>query len=277
MESQPPFLSEPPRIEALIALSAWGVPPEPQEDGRAGLIAEAWRTGTRNLTELAGVAGVSRRVVAADLRAEGIDPEARDAPSASQPEAASAESVRSLGRQAVRTFEPLVDQTAPGPLTTAGWQLSTAFSRIADLLGDAPEADRVEAVDDLTGMLRIALHHVHLYRASRFTPRELLAQAAAEAELEAEANAEGSGYSELFRASADEAVVSLGLPDGRSLSVRIGRDGDRPGTGWTTVRSDSPLLDPVLEGRDHLELDAALDTVAQVLTRHLDPDEAGAE
>ncbi|MBD0673977.1 hypothetical protein [Streptomyces sp. CBMA156] len=38
---------------------------------------------------------------------------------------------------------------------------------------------------------------------------------------------------------------------------------------WTVLRSDSPLLDPELDGAEHLAIQAALATLAETLGQHL--------
>ncbi|WP_433545122.1 hypothetical protein ACQPZG_07925 [Streptomyces sp. CA-294286] len=239
-----------PRLNALTALG------ESTEDNRAELIEAAWLTGTRNPAELASVAGVARDTVYADLAARGIDRQDRDAAPAPRPESVGAAAVDAVARQAADVFEPLSHSHDPGPLTTAGWQLALAYRSIAALLLDElADADREETAEELSDRLQIALHHSHVYRASRSTPRRLGAQTG-------RTDAEISVLQPLPSA----ATVSLTLHSGETLTVRLGREED---TGLTTLSTDSPLLDTTLEAHDHLELHTALDTVAQVLTRHM--------
>lgn len=68
----PDFDPEIARLNALIALRSWTRRREPGR--RAGLVAEAWRAGERDVRELARIADVSRQTVRDDLRSQGIDP-----------------------------------------------------------------------------------------------------------------------------------------------------------------------------------------------------------
>lgn len=239
------------RLNALAALS------RSTDDNRAELLATAWRTGTRNAAELASAAGTDRDAVHAGLTAAGIDRADPDAAPAPRPERVTAEVVQPVARQAEEAFGPLVHDTHdPGPLTTVTWQLAIAYRSIAALLLDElPDAEREETAEELSDRLQIALHHSHLYRASRSTPRRLAAQTArTDAEIS------------VLQPLPSGATVTLTLPSGGTLTVQLGSE---EGTGLTTLSSESPLLDTVLEAHDHLELHTALDTVAQVLTRHL--------
>ncbi|MFI5806406.1 hypothetical protein [Streptomyces sp. NPDC051561] len=239
------------RLNALAALS------KSTDDNRAELTEAAWRTGTRNAGELASVAGTDRDAVFADLTARGIDWRDPDAAPAPRPEKVAAQLVEPVARAAEEAFGPLVHDTHdPGPLTTAAWQLAIAYRSIAALLLDElPDAEREETAEELSDRLQIALHQSHIYRASRSTPRRLGAQTG-------RTDAEISVLQPLPSA----AKITLTLPSGESMTVELGSE---EGTGVTTVRSDNPLLDTALEAHDHLELHTALDTVAQVLTRHL--------
>jgi hypothetical protein len=239
------------RLNALAALS------QSTEDNRAELLGTAWQTGTRNATELASTAGTDRDTVYAALTARGIDWRDPDAAPAPRPERVTAERVQPVARQAEEAFGPLVHDTHdPGPLTTVTWQLAIAYRSIAALLLDElPDAEREETAEELSDRLQIALHNSHIYRASRSTPRRLAAQTArTDAEIS------------VLQPLPSGATVTLTLQSGETLTVQLGSE---EGTGLTTLSSDSPLLDTVLEAHDHLELHTALDTVAQVITRHL--------
>ncbi|MFJ2739843.1 hypothetical protein ACIO3O_09250 [Streptomyces sp. NPDC087440] len=239
------------RLNALAALS------ESTDANRAELIDRAWRTGTRNVVELASVSGADRDTVYADLTARGIDWRDPDALPAPRPERVGPEAVELVARQAEDAFGPLVHDTHdPGPLTTVSWQLAIAYRSIAALLLDElSDADREETAEELSDRLQIALHHSHVYRASRSTPRRLGAQTGrTDAEIA------------FLQPLPTGATVTLALQSGETLTVTLGSE---EGTGLTTLTSDNPLLDTTLEAHDHLELHTALDTVAQVLTRHL--------
>ncbi|MFI0976704.1 hypothetical protein ACH4SP_06710 [Streptomyces sp. NPDC021093] len=239
------------RLNALTALGG------STEANRAELIEAAWRSGTRNPAELASAAGIGRDAVYADLTARGIDRQDRDEAPAPRPDVVTADAVHAVARLAEETFGPLVHDTQdPGPLTTVTWQLAIAYRAIAALLLDElPDADREETAEELSDRLQIALHHSHLYRASRSTQRRLGAQTR-------RTDAEIAFLQPLPTA----ATVTLTLRSGDTLTATLGSE---EATGFTTLSSDSPLLDTTLEAHDHLELHTALDTVAQVLTRHL--------
>jgi len=69
------------------------------------------------------------------------------------------------------------------------------------------------------------------------------------------------------------APLQLSLPIGRSITVTLGEEDFRsPKEGWTTVHSDSELLDATISGADHVAIKDALDTIAEVLTAHLRED-----
>ncbi|WP_336048928.1 hypothetical protein [Streptomyces sp. CA2R101] len=72
---------------------------------------------------------------------------------------------------------------------------------------------------------------------------------------------------------AGETVLQLSLPVGRTITATLGEEDYRsPKRGWTTLRSDSELLDATVRGADHLAIKAALDTIAELLTAHLRED-----
>jgi AcrR family transcriptional regulator len=62
------------RPDLRAALRGWAVRRDRLPQERADLVAEAWRSGLRNVAELARDADVSRDTVYADLRSRGIDP-----------------------------------------------------------------------------------------------------------------------------------------------------------------------------------------------------------
>ncbi|MFJ6694788.1 hypothetical protein ACIQM4_01755 [Streptomyces sp. NPDC091272] len=239
------------RLDALHALH------ESTDENRAERIEAAWRTGTRNATELASLAGISRAAVHEVLRERGIDRNDSDAAPAPRPDTLTAEAAEKVARPAGEIIAPFVDDTAdPGPLTTVAWQLAGAYRSIAALLiEDLPDADRLETAEELSDFLQIALHHSHLHRASRSTPRELTAQLRrSDSEIT------------FLRPMPTAATVTLALPSGESADVRLEvHEEDRR----ITLSSESPGLDAELEAHELLELHVALDMVAQVLTRHL--------
>jgi hypothetical protein len=64
-------------------------------------------------------------------------------------------------------------------------------------------------------------------------------------------------------AVADGAAVEVTTPTGGTITVRVGTDD----TGWTTL--DGPLTAGEVGPLDHLEVRAALEVLAGVVTRHL--------
>ncbi|WP_438297248.1 hypothetical protein [Streptomyces sp. HUAS TT7] len=69
------------------------------------------------------------------------------------------------------------------------------------------------------------------------------------------------------------ATLQLSLPIGRTITVTLGGEDFRsPNEGWTTVTSDSELLGATVSGTDHVAIQDALDTIAELLTAHLRED-----
>lgn len=68
-------------------------------------------------------------------------------------------------------------------------------------------------------------------------------------------------------AVADGASVTLTLSTGEVITLQVGRDE----TGWTLLTSDSPLVvkGAGADSLDHLEAQAALQSLARIATRHL--------
>ncbi|CAM5557044.1 hypothetical protein SSPIM334S_04240 [Streptomyces spiroverticillatus] len=242
-----------PRLDALHALA------HGSGDDRADLIEAAWRTGTRSAGELADASGgaVSRDEVYAVLKERGIDWNDCDAVPAPRPDLLTADAAEQAARAAHDAVWPAIDDVAdPGPLSTVAWQMARAYRSLAALLiDDLPGADRLETAEELSDFLQVALHYSHLHRASRNTARELAAQIQrSDSEIT------------FLRPMPTAATISLALPDGTAVDVRVEvGEGDKR----ITLSSASPQLDPALQPHELLELHAALDMVAQVLTRHL--------
>ncbi|MFF4531521.1 hypothetical protein ACFY1P_19910 [Streptomyces sp. NPDC001407] len=94
------------RTRALLKLGNWPIRRDNLPADRAALVAAAWRTGNRNIAELAHVADVTRDVIYADLRSHGIeptDPEAKKEPPVS-PAALTSQSARSLLLRKMKTL-----------------------------------------------------------------------------------------------------------------------------------------------------------------------------
>ena len=252
------------RKAALDAVSAWPRQRDRLPGHRADLLAAAWWAGNRNVTELARASDTARDTVYSDLRSRGIDPMARHLPADGRPRYVPLQydTVDQLASLMSTVLLPSVLCSDPGPLASAAWQIEKAMTRIADLLDPEKSPSKypaAENAEDLAETLRSALRYAHAYWASIQTGPELAARATNSAIARA-----GD------EAIADRATVTLGLPNGDSITVALGQvPYADPGAGYTTVATDSPLLATGIDGRDHLEIRAALDMIGEVLTRHL--------
>jgi hypothetical protein len=248
---------------SLAALKGWPARRDRLPEQRADLLAAAWWSGWRNVAELARTADVSRDTVYDDLRARGIEPTDRTAvPEPPRPryEPLCAEAVHELSELAAQVLLPAQLAEQPDPLARAAWQMSTAYDRIAVLLDGHEKERHVEMAEDLASKLRDALRDAHAHWASLQSNDQLAARTAAR---------------DLDLLGVQQAVVSgvtlqLSLPIGRTITVTLGEENFRsPKEGWTTVTSDSELLDATVSGADHVAIKEALDTVAEILTAHL--------
>ena len=248
----------------LDAVSAWPRQRDRLPEHRADLLAAAWWAGNHNVTELARAAEISRDTVYSDLRSRGIDPMARHLPADGRA------SYAPLGYDAVDQLASLMSTVLlpsmicadPGPLASAAWMIGKAMTRIADLLDPDKSPSRhsgAENAEDLADSLRSALGYALAYWAQVQTTGELAARA-----LDSAVSRAG-----------DEAIVGrvtmiLDLPNGTSIEVTLDQVSYRlPDGGLTTVATDSPLLATGIDGKEHLEIRTALETIGEVLTRHL--------
>ncbi|MEV0704524.1 hypothetical protein AB0I53_42320 [Saccharopolyspora sp. NPDC050389] len=253
------------RLAALSALVAWADRRERLAEERADLVAAAWRSGSRNVAELARLARVSRDTIYADLKARSIDTSAR----AQDPigveaiphEQLRAESVRPLAQLVDAVARPAFGRAPNDPLTRVTASAGRALEMVADVL--APPTDqgpgwtREELLPGLAGEGAAITHHAQRELAASQEPDQLAAQT------------DYLHRAMLHRgrhASAERVDVVVALPVGGSLTVRLDRD-DR---GWTTLSGDSPLLTGEIDGLDHLEVQHALTVLSQVITRNLD-------
>ncbi|MEV8544336.1 hypothetical protein [Streptomyces sp. NPDC051572] len=250
---------------SLAALKGWAARRDRLPEQRADLLATAWWSGWRNVAELARTADVSRDTVYDDLRARGIEPTNRIAV-AERPrpryEPLRADAVHELSELAAQVLllAQLVEE--PVPLARAAWQMSTAYDRIAVLLDENDSGRHVEMAEDLASKLRDALRHAHAHWASLLSTDQLAART-----FERDLDLLDS------QAVAGGATLQLSLPIGRTITVTLGAEDFRSSKeGWTTVRSDSELLDSTISGADHVAIKDALDTIAEVLTAHLRED-----
>lgn len=258
---------EPDRIAALSALVAWADRRGHFAEERADLVAAAWRSGSRNIAELARLARVSRDTIYADLKARSIDTSAR----AQDPIGAEAALNELLKAESVRPLAQLVDAVArpafardPGdPLTRVTTSAGRTLEVVADVL--APPTDqgpgwtREELLPGLADQGATITHHAQRELAASQEPDELAARTDY---LHRAALHRGR------HASAERADVVVALPTGESITVRL----DRDERGWTTLSGDSPLLTGEIDGLDHLEVQHALGILSQVITRKLGDD-----
>jgi hypothetical protein len=248
----------------LAALAGWAARRDRLPADRADLLAAAWWAGTRNVAELARAADTARDTVYADLRSRGIEPTDRAATSAQRPrqryEPLRPEVVHELAKLTERSLLPSMLTTEPGPLVDAAWQMSAAYANIAGLLNGASSAIAADLADRTSSVLELA----HRHWASLLTPAELAGETSYRLELDMDR-----------QAITETAEVTLAIPpNGKTITVQLGREADHSATpGWTTVRSNSSLLDTAIDGEDHLNLQQALAVIAEVMTKHL-PDEA---
>ncbi|WP_431981446.1 hypothetical protein [Streptomyces qinglanensis] len=254
---------------SLAALKGWAARRDRLPEQRADLLAAAWWSGWRNVAELARTADVSRDTVYDDLRARGIDPKDKAVTGRPLPRFVPlrAEAMRGLTDLADATVGPAMLTVAPDQLALTAWAITGALGRITELL-DEPESrpwHRDVLAQDLTARLQTALGHAHALAATGQTDEQLASHT----------------HNHLLDVIEDETVAGTAAltlvlpPDGDQVTVNIGHAdgrGDRP-RGWTVLRSDSPLLDPELDGAEHLAIQAALATLAETLGRHLLSDE----
>ncbi|MFJ5219470.1 hypothetical protein ACIP98_32785 [Streptomyces sp. NPDC088354] len=256
--------TEPERITALSALIGWADRRERLSSDRADLMAGAWRTGTRSVAELSRAARVSRDTVYADLTARGIDVSKRDegasGPLTGQGTPLNAESVRAVARVADAATLPAWAHAPDDPLTRAARAASRALEGVADAMNppadQGPGWDPKDTLPDLAGQGQELSHQAHRALAELATPQDL----AASADFRRRAILH-SGRN----AVADAVTLTVTVPTGETVTVSLAVDG----TGWTTMSTDSPLVGDGVDALDHLEAQAAMGILAQVVTRHL--------
>ena len=252
------------RIAALSDLIAWAERRERLSEDRADAVAAAWRTGTRNVAELARLARVSRDTVYADLAARSIDVGSREqviaGPQKGRGVPLRGDSVRTVARIADAVALPAFTHSPDDPLVRATLAAARALQTVADVL--EPPSDQGPGWTPRETLPSLAREGEELAHHSR----RALAALSEPAELAASSDNDRQGILHTGRhAVADGASVTLTLPTGEVITFQVGRDE----TGWTRLTSDSPLVVGEADKLDHLEAQAALQTLARVATRHL--------
>ncbi|MDI3408814.1 hypothetical protein [Streptomyces cavernicola] len=252
------------RIAALSELIAWAERRERLSADRADAVAAAWRTGTRNVAELARLARVTRDTVYADLAARGVDHRSREQQASGPPKAGATplrgDSVRTVAKVADAVARPASTHDPDDPLVRVTLAAARALEGVADVLepptDQGPGWTPRETLPGLAGEGEKIAHHSH----------RALAALAERGELAASSEDERKALLHTGRrAVADGASVALTLPTGEVVTLQLGRDE----AGLTTLTSDSPLVTGDIDGLDHLEAQAALQTLARIATRHL--------
>ncbi|MFB7288447.1 hypothetical protein [Actinacidiphila glaucinigra] len=256
--------SEPERITALAALIGWAERRERIASDRADLVADAWRTGTRSVMELARCARVSRDTVYADLAARGVEVSRRGerhiGPLTGRGAPLDAESVRAVSRIADAVTRPAYAHDPADPVTRAALAASGALGAVADVLDppvdQGPGWDPKDTLPHLAERGQTVSHQAH----------QALAAVADRAELAAATEFRRRGLLHSGRnAVADAVTLTVTVPTGETVTVDLGSDG----TGWTTMAGGSDLVGDAVGPLDHLEVQAAFQILAQVVTRHL--------
>jgi len=248
----------------LDAVSAWPRQRDRLPEHRADLLAAAWWAGNHNVTELARASDTARDTVYRDLRARGIDPIARHLPAGDRPRYAPLRyaAVDELASLMSTVLLPSMLCEDPGPLASTAWMMEKALTRIADLLDPDKSPSKhstAENAEDLADSLRSALGYACAYWAQVQTSTELAARATDSAVSRADSEA-----------LVGRVTMTLDLPNATSITVRLDQvPYTEPDAGLTAVATDSPLLATSIDGKEHLEIRSALETIGEVLTRHL--------
>ncbi|MFE0453066.1 hypothetical protein ACFW2D_17630 [Streptomyces sp. NPDC058914] len=259
---------------ALAALRGWAARRERLSADRADLMAAAWWSGHRNVTELARSADVSRDTAYADLRSRGIEPRDKAAAAVDpRPRYAplTADAVHELGLLMDSVARPAILTDDPGPLAQAAWDLTTAVFRIGELLDEDSDAHRRwgrdELAHDLVDRLRDVLEHAQAYAADGVSVEQLAGRALARI----------SDQLADEQWVVEDATVRLTHLNGDRVEVRIrqAEHRDLVPAGWTLLDTNRPLGE--LAGTEHLAIRTALDTIAETLTRPLANDEEHTE
>jgi len=168
---------EPARRAALAALARWPARRDRLPEERADLVATAWHTGVRTITQLAATADVDRSTIYADLAARAIDPKNRDAPY-TKPLGRGplpAPIARDLSQRVADTVRPYKHtQGGDTPLTTATSILGHALGLIADAIDTDPTTEQgTEVALELISCLGSTIRYAHRHLAADQSPDEV--------------------------------------------------------------------------------------------------------
>ncbi|MFI5998474.1 hypothetical protein ACIBAC_42365 [Streptomyces sp. NPDC051362] len=256
--------SEVERIRALSALIGWAERRERLASDRADLVAGAWRTGTRSVAELARLARVSRDTVYADLALRDIEVSKRNehvsGPLTGRGQPLNPESVRAVARIADALTRPAFAHDPSDPITRAALAASGALETTADVLDpptdQGPGWSPKDTLPHLAEQGQTLSHQAH----------RALAAVAEQEDLAVAADFQRRAALHARRiAVANAATLMVTVPTGENVTVILGVDE----TSWTTMSSDSALVDDDVDALDHLEVRAAFQVLSQVVTRHL--------
>jgi hypothetical protein len=253
------------RLAALSALRSWAIRRDRLAADRASLLAAAWRTGARNIRELARLSDVSRNTVYTDLQSQGIDPAGRDSAPVLPPryEPLRHEDVHELAEVMAGRLRNSMLAEDPGHLATAAWMAAKLLSHIARILDRHPpdDFDRSGLILDIAACAETIREEAHQLCADELAEDELAVVVQNDQVLRADEQ----------QAVIDKARLSLTLPNGSGIEIDLGYQASGAGV-WATWNSTSPYLTGTVDGFAHLEISAALATLAALLSdQALDP------
>jgi hypothetical protein len=209
---------------------------------------------------LARTADVSRDTIYADLRARDIDPADREQPTTPRYRPLRRDTVRQAADTVAGAVTGAMLAEVPEPLVLAAWQAGIALRRVADLTDTGPNDH-----DNRHGWLRdLAARGDYV----RQYANQALAEELPDKQVAAVIDDEATIAYDLGETTVTGATAQVYRPDERHITVRVGTRGGTGGlAGWSTwSASDGVTLPPVTAYR-HLEITAALSTLAELLTK----------
>jgi hypothetical protein len=272
--TSPDFDPEAARLNALSALRAWTRQRVRMPEQRARLLVAAWRAGERNVRELARIADVSRQTIYDDLRSQGIDPREDRGAAVAPPRYTplTYEQVDDLAEHMATVLGPAMLAAQPEPLASAAWWAAKAIRHIANLLKPQPPADadqrgsRADSFDTISDCAARIRRAVHTQWAAETNRAEL----ARVTELATQTRVElGESL------PVETATVTVLLPDGMAkvpvTLTTAWRNEIEPDGFWQWI-ADAPLPLGRLTGTLHLEINALLTNLSELITQALHPE-----